>query len=371
MWSASGTVAAQGVTGQHQKPTSKIEGSQPGGALTCEGRPLFFRCPLYTEDCSSKHCSLWKPTCPRIKQGEVPRPLVVRSHDPVRPPCLSTVHNSSRAVGGTLFKLHSSIPEESLEGRTKARLRPALRGQIREFSARSRRALMNRMNEINREKAPLPSFVTLTYPDEVLPVSAKRFARDMNTLRAAWERRFGKTPLIWRKEGVRRKSGSHVGELVPHVHMLPFGVEPTEENRDWITDTWVRITGGKGQPWERKQRAMLAHMDTWSMMYSWRQVMAYVSKYCAKISDEDATGRCWAVWNLKNLPREIKEEEIPQDAFHAVRRVLRKLVRVRTGREPRTYGRWYGLTVYMSEAMGGKLCRWAWDVGWSTEGKGG
>ena len=105
---------------------------------------------------------------------------------------------------------------------------------------------------IDQTRAGLPSFLSPTYPDEVLPVSEERVKRDLGVLRMAFERRYGRKLVLWRREYTDRKSGLHVGEYAPHLHLLVWGVEPTEEDRRWFAFTWCRITGSVGQAWEEK-----------------------------------------------------------------------------------------------------------------------
>jgi hypothetical protein len=169
---------------------------------------------------------------------------------------------------------------------------------------------------------------------------------------------------MWRVEHKARKSGLHVGQVAPHLHGLIWDLEPTEDDRRWLADTWARIVGsGLEKAW-----LVTFHRKSWFMPDSWRGTLAYVSKYCAKVSDEPTAGRSWGYWWRELLPIKLVSDEIPQDSFHAVRRVLRAYIAKRTkGHRPPIYHRWQGLSAYLSEKAGARLVAWAWDVGWKTE----
>lgn len=250
-------------------------------------------------------------------------------------------------------------PKETLENEEQ---RPP-RGLITEFSRKSRRRLMNRLAIIDQRRAGLPAFLSLTYPDESLPVDERTVKRHLNAFRMAYVRRFGKRPVLWRRELQTRKSGRWVGEKAPHFHLLTWGVEPTDEDRYWCADTWVRVVGSESaEHWQ-----VTAHAKSWFMPDSWRGTLAYVSKYTAKVSDEVCAGRSWGWWSPGGLPVQLLSDEIPSDAFHAVRRVLRAYIGKRCkGHRPPIYHRWQGLSAYLSEAMGAKLVKWAWDIGWEV-----
>jgi hypothetical protein len=320
MWSASGAVAAQVVTGQQLKPTEKISGSQGQDSLR-GGPALVF-----------------------LSEG------------------LSTCHISTRAKGGSYFALTGypvgKVPEDLEDAEVPKR------GVIVEFSSKSRRRMMNSLAVIDQARAGLPSFLSLTYPDECLPVTARQVRAHINVFRMALERRYGRKSILWRVEHKARKSGAFLGAVAPHVHFLCWRIEPAEADRRWLADTWTRIIKAKSEAaWK-----VTFHLKSWFMPDSWRGTLAYVAKYCAKVSDTEGGGRSWGYWRRELLPVELISDEIPQDSFHAVRRVLRAYIAKRCkGRRPPIYYKWQGLSVYLSEAGGEKLVRWAWDIGWSTE----
>lgn len=269
---------------------------------------------------------------------------------------LSTCHIATRAQGGSFFNL------EGYPVVTEEKDKPK-RGVITEFSARSRRRMMTSLAIVDQTKIGLPAFMSLTYPDEALPITERQTKRHLAALRVAYMREYGKKPILWRREMQARKSGQLVGAFAPHVHLLTWGLEPTEDDRRWLADTWCRIVGtGLEKHW-----LVTFHRKSWFMPDSWQGTMAYVSKYCAKVSNMVCVGRSWGWWWRELVPVTLISDEIPQDSFHAVRRVLRAYIGKRCkGRRPKIYHRWQGLSAYLSAAGGEKLVRWAWDVGWTT-----
>lgn len=108
-----------------------------------------------------------------------------------------------------------------------------VRSKCRGFSYSSRKRMMNSMNSVSCG-APLPAFVTLTFPDIVL---APFFSGDGLGVLAQYSKRqldsFVKRLLrvspgasaFWRLEWQSRKSGDFEGWLVPHFHLMVWGLE--------------------------------------------------------------------------------------------------------------------------------------------------
>jgi hypothetical protein len=269
---------------------------------------------------------------------------------------LSTVHICTRAVGGRFFVVGGD-PRDRDQGREVPK-----RGQITSFSRGSRRRMMNLLAMINMEALRLPWMITLTFPDAfptdnpAVKVMLHRFALEFG-------RAFGKHPIIWRLEYARRKSGHHAGEWAPHFHLLVWGVHPTEGDLMWVSRVWFKIVGSEDEKH--------LHAGTrWEPIREWRHLVAYVSKYMAKVdvgSPVANPGRAWGVWNRELLPITLVSDEIPDDRFLAMRRVLRKYME-RTRRRKVTHaGRWTGLTCYLLEHTGKRLVDWAWRGAWNDD----
>jgi hypothetical protein len=101
------------------------------------------------------------------------------------------------------------------------------RGNCKGFSFGSRRRLLDRLNSVS-VAAELPAFLTLTVPDEVFCDDCGEFAKRakvwldtfLKRLRRVEPRACG----FWRIEWQSRKSGQYEGKLVPHFHILLWGL---------------------------------------------------------------------------------------------------------------------------------------------------
>ena len=264
---------------------------------------------------------------------------------------LSTCHICTRATGGSFFHLSGGPYLGGVEAER------AKRGTITEFSRGARHRMMTSLAVIDRQKAGLPSMFTLTYPDEmpIWPIRESKVKRDLRVFRRRFVRKYGKKAVLWRRENQIRKSGVHKGEPGPHVHGLAWDVEPGAEGLRWISENWYEVVGS-GE--EKHRRAG----TNWFQPESWRGVLAYVSKYFAKVEDVQVKGRSWGYWHRELLPVKLISEEIPVESFHPVRRVLRAYIARQTGRKPRVRDRWSGLSAFLSERTGENLVAWARDI---------
>jgi len=142
-------------------------------------------------------------------------------------------------------------------------------------------------------------FITLTYPDEVV----ERTYKDRAVERYLFCRmldKFANKPLsvIWRTEWKERKSGMHVGYLMPHLHLLVFslGFISNETVRQWwkkiirwdgVVSTDVRKApeGGGAAYYVAKYTAKVLHLDT----------APYLNRMCM-------TGRQWGTLRKSLIP---------------------------------------------------------------------
>lgn len=170
---------------------------------------------------------------------------------------------------------------------------PHRRGIIRAFSPASRRRLMRFMARLKVRKIRA-TFITLTFSNEVNNVEAKRaFKQFSMRLRRA----FPTASVVWRLE--RQKRGAI------HFHLLCFNLPfwPQAE----LQKTWEDCTN------EDKSIVDIR------LVHGARSVMAYVSKYIAKVSEDaektslddgsyqhkaldDVSGRYWGYINKELLP---------------------------------------------------------------------
>ncbi len=177
------------------------------------------------------------------------------------------------------------------------------------------------LNSINQRKHSAPLFVTLTYPDE-FPRSPKTWNKHLERLRSRLVRRYGKVPVVWRKEFQVRKSGKNAGEVAPHFHLLIFADLDWADVLEWIADAWYEVVGSGDR------RHFLAGTRV-ERLRSWRGGIGYASKYVAKVEElqpgyED-TGRLWGIWykHLLEISYETRPNVVVRDGYQ-MRRIMAK-----------------------------------------------
>ena len=113
-------------------------------------------------------------------------------------------------------------------------------------------------------------FVTLTYPDSVLPKKPESLTYDRSRFWRDVER-YHVRPIcgVWRTEWVRRLSGIHTGKLMPHHHFLVFGANFIPHQV--IKSIWMKTIGTN-----EYTRCETKAMNDGEM------ASIYVAKYCAK-----------------------------------------------------------------------------------------
>lgn len=211
--------------------------------------------------------------------------------DGAREPSLSsTVHKTpfiEWAEGGGLLKVSQGIEIGAPVG--------GKRGKVKGFSFASRRRLMQTIARI-RLDAPLPMFVTLTYPNEFpSPMESKKH---MDVFRKRLLRRFPEIGFIWKLEPQQRGA--------PHYHILTWGV--SEHDLFMFTvSAWYEIAGAGDKNHLAFHMGGLGNKPCVQAVYSREGVMKYASKYLGKTFevagwDELYPGRFWAVVQKDNIP---------------------------------------------------------------------
>jgi hypothetical protein len=202
----------------------------------------------------------------------------------------STLHKTpfvEWADGGGLLKVSKGIENAAPVG--------GKRGKVKGFSFASRRRLMQIIARI-RLDAPLPMFVTLTYPNEFpSPMDSKKHL-DIFTKRLL--RRFPEIGLIWKLEPQQRGA--------PHYHILTWGVSEHDLFLFTIA-SWYEIAGNGDKNHLAFHMGGLGNKPCVQEVYSREGVMKYASKYLGKTFevagwDEIYPGRFWAVMRKENIP---------------------------------------------------------------------
>lgn len=214
-----------------------------------------------------------------------------------------------------------------------------VRGVITRFSPRSRVRMMRKTGQIRGLARPY--FLSLTYPGE-FEVSPNRVKAHLFALRKRIVRRFPHAGIIWRLELKKRKSGLSEGEIVPHYHMVLWGMKvyPSSMyaiiNRMWWEIVWTEYEDMPlKMPLKSKmtieQRDHAEHGVDVKLLPDFRAVLAYVSKYAAKTEDDETGehwGRRWGVCGRVDISKSI-HWGLTWDEHIRFRRGLRKLLEKR------------------------------------------
>jgi hypothetical protein len=192
---------------------------------------------------------------------------------------------------------------------------PVKRGAVSEFSRSSRARLIRLLETVDYAcLAFLPKFLTLTYPAD-FPVEPAIAQSHLEALKKAFYRKFGKFPVVWRREFQERGA--------PHFHLLLF-LRPYVDHL-WLKRTWQRIIGSTG-------RAAFHRGVDIRMPRNLRRVRSYVSKYMAKLPDTTSEpgaslGRSWGVWDKAGLPIHMAWVPLTAPQRFQVRRWFKTLQR--------------------------------------------
>lgn len=178
---------------------------------------------------------------------------------------------------------------------------PGGREACKMFSRQARKRFLEFIAKVDWEKLPAPSFITLTYPDDKIPDDNGESNDYRWNFHKRLERLVGyEFPLIWRKEFIDRKSGTHTGKLVHHFHLLTFAMRGFRDKE--VREHWRMVLDVNGALATDARRCM-----------NGSQAAVYLAKYLGKGYDpashlDNSTylgsiGRQWGVHRVELLPQ--------------------------------------------------------------------
>jgi hypothetical protein len=186
------------------------------------------------------------------------------------------------------------------------------RGKVRGFSRRSRKRLLDWLNQIDRRCVTDSIFVTLTYPSE-WPADWQVWKRHLSTFLKRLRRLSPRAAVVWRQEFQKRGA--------PHYHLIVFNVGYLSHT--WVAKAWYDVVGS-GDP-----RHLAAGVEV-RRVRSFRAAIGYASKYLAKVSVEECaaggseTGRMWGVFGREFLPVQMVQVVLDWAQFYGMRRLMRR-----------------------------------------------
>lgn len=226
----------------------------------------------------------------------------------------------------------------------------AHRGAITRFTARSRSRMLRKTGMLRQLKNPY--FVTLTYPG-YFDHSPDRVKAHLFALKKRIKRRFPQMAMIWRMELKRRKTGASVGEIVPHFHLLLWGMQIFEADMlKAMKHLWFEVAQSypdhpapimptiddKSTPdldaMTTDQRNFYEHGVDVEQLFNFRHTLSYVSKYAAKEEDDESGsywGRRWGICGRVDLSASYTVK-LTLKQHYALRRAVRKWLEHRGSR---------------------------------------
>jgi hypothetical protein len=202
---------------------------------------------------------------------------------------------------------------------------------------------------MDRRGAAPALFVTLTYSDLSYGSQWETWKEHLQAITRRLKRRHPGIAFVWRLEVKPRRTGDHVGELMPHFHFLVWNVDAIDV--DWLRGSWSEIVGTGDTIRVNVKRVS-----------GWRGACSYLSKDMAKVGVTDVpTGRVWGVIGRAFLAIAVMAFDLAPRQFYKMRRVLRSWLRRRLDRHkiPWARRRWDGLTCYIPYQAGLSVLAWA------------
>lgn len=194
------------------------------------------------------------------------------------------------------------------------------RGQVTEFSRRSRYRMFRQLAAIRLDVLSRAWFATLTY-HHAAPTTPDALNADRRAFIERVRRRYPGLCYVWRLQFQRRGAA--------HWHLLLWSLSRKDQWEDprtaqWLSRIWHEIA-------EPDSDAHAKHGARIDRAGSIRQLVSYMSRYVASTEQEAEngyTGRRWA--NSYHLPiRPVATAEAPDRLLRRLRRAARLLARLR------------------------------------------
>ena len=173
------------------------------------------------------------------------------------------------------------------------------RGGIGPWTHQSRMNMLRFLNRVDWKRSPAYVFLTLTYPDEIDHRNYTKRSLDKQKFFRLMESHYGReVSVLWRWEWKKRKTGNRVGELMPHMHAVPFGVWWLDKEK--LREMWASAIGRESGPLSTVVRRV----------YGVDGVAKYLAKYLSKEVDLDIGtyhnngikfGRHWGVTRSESV----------------------------------------------------------------------
>ena len=223
-------------------------------------------------------------------------------------------HSVDFRHGGSIIQSRPK-PEFRPRGAVGVRRGGGIRGQIKEFSRASKKRILYRLNEMDRQVISKGMFVTLTYPKDYPTFAGAKL--DLQNWLKRLKRKYPSAGWFWREELQKRGA--------PHFHVLILGVKFIPNQ--WVARSWYDVCG-QLCPEHLKAGTEIKRVK------SYKECTAYFSKrlanYISKESpaDIDNPGRFWGVGgNWQAFLAVLKHLELTRSEMARLARFLDQLYR--------------------------------------------
>ena len=192
------------------------------------------------------------------------------------------------------------------------------RGDIVEFSAKSRYRMLKKMNRLNPDKLETVYSMTLTYPKR-FPTDGVTHKTDLDVFIKRLKRKFGnEVQYLWKLEFQKRGA--------PHYHIivrLPK-VYKHEYIRAWLSIAWYNVVQ---RYWDEKQENHLNAGTEIQKIENIRSASYYLCKYLNKELENvpENQGRFWGC--SRNWGDLVCEASITGKQLVMFRRLVKKLTK--------------------------------------------
>lgn len=278
--------------------------------------------------------------------GRLIRSVDMATGEIIEPAPLSTAHKRINLQAGegvgwahktpTPTPLHSPFAEwrenasflKVSKAEPQKRVGGGLRGVVKGFSMGSRRRLMTKIAGVRRD-APLPCFVTLTYPN-IFP-EPKQSKYHLKLFIQSLKRAYPEAGIIWKLEPQKRGA--------PHYHLLVWGCD-VKDLKGFVPEAWFDIAGEGDNLHLLWHEGKLKNKHCTQQVHSFHGVWAYASKYLGKTFevagwDSKAVGRFWAVVSPANIPfGELITEPIERGEAVQVMRYQKRFAKLKKRNYP-------------------------------------
>lgn len=245
------------------------------------------------------------------------------------------------------------------------------RGEIKEYTPRSRRRFMERVFSVDWRKIPKERifFVRLSYHS--IPKDGREVKRHLDNFRKAMDEYFGDYGFVWKMEFQQR--GAVHFHLILIINSVPKEWGNIEVGstiflvrlRSFVDKVWNRVTGEDELHLRYGCRVERARSKNGVISYT----LAYAGKfgegkeYQHKVPEGTVGwGRFWGIVHREVFAVEWETIKVPEEVFHMARRVMIGYFRSR-GRKFRVFHRYSGLWLIVADARAflDRLDGYLWD----------